>query len=136
MAALEALAGFGHLQEVILQNFVPHRRYYGEEPADIATERPRAYWRTGLHEGPTCPRRHGRRRSPSRTWSASSPRRAADARGRHPDPAEPRRLVAAARRAGATDLGGCRPTATTSRPSTRSRRPHQVRKRLARTASR
>src|SRR3954451_12812278 len=31
MAALEALAGFGHLQEVILQNFVPHRRYYGEE---------------------------------------------------------------------------------------------------------
>src|ERR671919_2202085 len=32
MAALEALAGFEHLQEVILQNFVPHRRYYGEEP--------------------------------------------------------------------------------------------------------
>ena len=42
MAALEALAArhaeHGHLQEVILQNFVPHRRYYGEEPADIATE--------------------------------------------------------------------------------------------------
>ena len=40
MAALEALAaGFeSHLQEVILQNFVPHRRYYGEEPAEIATE--------------------------------------------------------------------------------------------------
>src|SRR3712207_3077399 len=36
MASLEALAAvhaeFGHLQEVILQNFVPHRRYYGEEP--------------------------------------------------------------------------------------------------------
>src|SRR3954463_5861988 len=28
----------GHLQEVILQNYAPHRRYYGEEPADIATE--------------------------------------------------------------------------------------------------
>src|ERR671919_1147105 len=32
MASLEALAGFDHIQEVILQNFVPHRRYYGEEP--------------------------------------------------------------------------------------------------------
>ena len=38
MASLEALAGFEHIQEVILQNFVPHRRYYGEEPAEIATE--------------------------------------------------------------------------------------------------
>src|ERR671916_34253 len=41
MAALEALAAVhadhGHLQEVILQNFVPHRRYYGEEPAEIAS---------------------------------------------------------------------------------------------------
>ena len=40
--ALEALAAVhaehGHLQEVILQNFVPHRRYYGEEPAEIADE--------------------------------------------------------------------------------------------------
>jgi FO synthase len=55
MAALEALAGFGNLQEVILQNFVPHRRYYGEEPAEIATEAAEAYWRTGLHEGPDVP---------------------------------------------------------------------------------
>ncbi|MGH3100197.1 MAG: 7,8-didemethyl-8-hydroxy-5-deazariboflavin synthase subunit CofG, partial [Thermoleophilia bacterium] len=42
MAALEALAGLherhGHLQEVILQNFVPHPRYYGAEPAEIADE--------------------------------------------------------------------------------------------------
>jgi FO synthase len=40
MAALEALARLqerhGHLQEVILQNFVPHPRYYGAEPAEIA----------------------------------------------------------------------------------------------------
>ena len=48
MASLEALAGFDHLQEVILQNFVPHRRYYGEEPAEIATEAAEGYWRTGL----------------------------------------------------------------------------------------
>src|ERR687894_3297149 len=40
IASLEALAAVhaehGHLQEVILQNFVPHPRYYGAEPADIA----------------------------------------------------------------------------------------------------
>src|SRR3954463_11463069 len=52
VASLEALAGFEHLQEVILQNFVPHRRYYGEEPADIATEAADAFWRSGLHDGP------------------------------------------------------------------------------------
>jgi FO synthase len=38
--ALEALAEVhaehGHLQEVILQNFVAHPRYYGAEPAEIA----------------------------------------------------------------------------------------------------
>jgi len=42
VAALEALAAvhaeYGHLQEVILQNFVPHPRYYGAEPAAIADE--------------------------------------------------------------------------------------------------
>ena len=42
VAALEALAEVhaehGHLQELILQNFVPHQRYYGAEPAAIADE--------------------------------------------------------------------------------------------------
>src|SRR3954470_827801 len=39
LAALaEVHAEYGHLQEVILQNFVPHPRYYGAEPADIADE--------------------------------------------------------------------------------------------------
>jgi len=42
IAALEALAAahaeHGHIQEVILQNFVPHPRYYGAEPAEIADE--------------------------------------------------------------------------------------------------
>ncbi len=56
MASLEALAAvhaqFGHLQEVILQNFVPHRRYYGEEPAEIATGAAEDYWRTGLSDAP------------------------------------------------------------------------------------
>jgi FO synthase len=42
VAALETLAEVhrehGHLQEVILQNFVPHQRYYGAEPAEIADQ--------------------------------------------------------------------------------------------------
>ncbi len=42
IGALRALAEVhsehGHLQEVILQNFVPHQRYYGAEPAEIADE--------------------------------------------------------------------------------------------------
>jgi FO synthase len=50
--SLEALAAVhaehGHIQEVILQNFVPHQRYYGEEPAQIADAAAREYWRTGV----------------------------------------------------------------------------------------
>ncbi|MDX6714105.1 MAG: hypothetical protein QOH30_663 [Baekduia sp.] len=57
--ALRALAAaheeFGHLQEVILQNFVPHRKYYGEEPAEVATEAAERYWRTGLGTHPELP---------------------------------------------------------------------------------
>ncbi|MCW3022185.1 MAG: 7,8-didemethyl-8-hydroxy-5-deazariboflavin synthase, CofH subunit [Conexibacter sp.] len=57
--ALQALAAaheeFGHLQEVILQNFVPHRKYYGEEPAEVATEAAERYWRTGLGTHPELP---------------------------------------------------------------------------------
>jgi FO synthase len=40
LASLEALAAvhaeYGHLQELILQNYVPHPNYYGREPARIA----------------------------------------------------------------------------------------------------
>src|SRR6478752_1093482 len=53
--SLEALAAVqerhGHIQEVILQNFVPHPRYYGEEPAEIADAAAREYWRTGVADG-------------------------------------------------------------------------------------
>jgi FO synthase len=59
IAALAALAEvhseYGHLQEVILQNFVPHRRYYGEEPADVATAAAADYWRTGIGHHPALP---------------------------------------------------------------------------------
>jgi FO synthase len=56
MASLGALADVherhGHLQEVILQNFVPHQSYYGQEPADIAEGAAAEYWRTGVGNGP------------------------------------------------------------------------------------
>jgi FO synthase len=56
--ALRALAGVhaehGHLQEIILQNFVPHQRYYGQEPAEIATDAAERFWRTGLRDVPVA----------------------------------------------------------------------------------
>jgi FO synthase len=49
--SLEALAAsharHGHLQEVILQNFVPHPRYYGAEVAEIANENSEIRWQRG-----------------------------------------------------------------------------------------
>ena len=59
IASLEAIAEchreYGHIQEVILQNFVPHRRYYGEEPAEVASAASEEYWRTGLGRHPSLP---------------------------------------------------------------------------------
>ncbi|MGH2925130.1 MAG: 7,8-didemethyl-8-hydroxy-5-deazariboflavin synthase subunit CofG, partial [Solirubrobacterales bacterium] len=52
IASLEALAAVharhGHIQEIILQNFVPHPRYYGREVAEIADEAARQRWQDGL----------------------------------------------------------------------------------------
>lgn len=54
--SLEAIARlqkqYGHIQEVIIQNFVPHPRYYGQEPADIAAEASDRRWREG--QAPTA----------------------------------------------------------------------------------
>jgi FO synthase len=51
VASLEALAEVqerhGHIQEVILQNFVPHPRYYGMEVGDIADAASRERWAGG-----------------------------------------------------------------------------------------
>jgi FO synthase len=48
IASLEALAEVhgrhGHIQEVILQNFVPHPDYYGREVAEIADDAARSRW--------------------------------------------------------------------------------------------
>jgi FO synthase len=56
IASLEKLAelssSYGHIQEVILQNFVPHQSYYGREPAQIADHAAREYWQTGVWNGP------------------------------------------------------------------------------------
>src|ERR1700760_985135 len=63
--SLEALAElhreYGHIQEIILQNFVPHPRYYGAEVADIADEASRKRWTGG---GGAAGGGGGRRRSP------------------------------------------------------------------------
>jgi FO synthase len=132
MAALEALAGFDNLQEVILQNFVPHRRYYGEEPGEIATEAAEAYWRTGLHDGPDVP---------APTWASpvtaeDMERLVREARRLMPDvgiQVPPNladwwpRLVAA----GATDLGGLSANGDHISPEHPFPSPTQVRKRLA-----
>ncbi len=136
ITALEALAAVhaehGHLQEVILQNFVPHRRYYGEEPAEVAGRAAETYWRTGLSGEPDVP---------LPAWA--SPITVADME----------QLVAEAQRllpgvgiqvppnladwwpqlvaAGATDLGGLSSNGDHISPEHPFPSPHQVRKRLA-----
>ncbi|CAA9519714.1 MAG: 7,8-didemethyl-8-hydroxy-5-deazariboflavin synthase subunit 1 / 7,8-didemethyl-8-hydroxy-5-deazariboflavin synthase subunit 2, partial [uncultured Solirubrobacteraceae bacterium] len=133
LEALQALSGFSHLQEVILQNFVPHRKYYGEEPAEIATEAAEAFWRTGLRSGPEVD---------APAWS--SPVSLAELVGLVRDAREilgpdvgiqvpPNlsehwpELVAA----GATDLGGLSANGDHISPEHPFPSPHQVRKRLA-----
>jgi FO synthase len=132
MASLEALAGFDHLQEVILQNFVPHRRYYGEEPADIAAEAAETFWRTGVSAA-------AQQGAP--TWSTpvtvdDMKRLIAETRRLMPEvgiQVPPNladwwpELVAA----GATDLGGLSANGDHISPEHPFPSPYQVRKRLA-----
>jgi FO synthase len=136
MASLEALAAVhaehGHIQEVILQNFVPHERYYGREPAQIADAAARAYWRTGLADG--------RPELPLPAWACAV------------GIEDMKRLIAEARRllpgvgiqvppnladwwpelvgAGASDLGGLSANGDHISPEHPFPSPHQVRKRL------
>jgi FO synthase len=52
VASLQALADlherYGHIQEVILQNFVPHPRYHGQDVGAIAADAADDLWRTGM----------------------------------------------------------------------------------------
>ena len=136
IASLEALAAsherHGHLQEVILQNFVPHPRYYGQEVADVADDAARKRWGDG-GEDPD-------RAVPMPEW------------GSEVSLEEMKRLVAESRRlmadvgvqippnladwwddlvrAGATDLGGLSANGDHISPEHAFPSPHQVRKRL------
>jgi FO synthase len=150
VAALEALAAsharHGHIQEVILQNFVPHPRYYGAEVADIADEAARERWDEPQQSAsgprtPTAPVRGGDAPRPLPDWA--TPVTLDDMKG----------LVAAARELlpgvgvqippnlsdwwmdlvdeGATDLGGLSANGDHISPEHAFPSPHQVRKRLA-----
>jgi FO synthase len=136
LASLQALADvhaeYGHIQEVILQNFVPHQRYYGQEPAQIADEAAREYWRTGVADG--------RPHLPLPEWACAVSiedmvRLVAETRRLMPDVGiqiPPNladwwgELVAA----GATDLGGLSANGDHISPEHPFPSPHQVRKRL------
>ena len=137
IASLEAIARLherhGHIQEVILQNFVPHQRYYGREPAQIADQAAREYWVTGVADS--------RPHLPLPEWA--SPISIEDMK----------RLIAEARRlmpevgiqvppnladwwpelvaAGATDLGGLSANGDHISPEHPFPSPHQVRRQLA-----
>jgi FO synthase len=154
VASLEALAAvhaqYGHIQEVILQNFVPHQRYYGQEPAEIAGEAARAYWRTGIDGGTGIEneRMPPRPRLPLPAWANGG----ADVGGSPISIADMKRLIAETRRllpgvgiqippnladwwpelvaAGATDLGGLSANGDHISPEHPFPSPHQVRKRL------
>ena len=136
VAALEALAAahaeHGHLQEIILQNFVPHASYYGREPAEIADAAARARWATGIGDAPhvAMPK-----------WATpvtieAMQRLVAEARRLMPDvgvQVPPNladwwpQLVAA----GATDLGGLSANGDHISPEHPFPSPHEARKRLA-----
>jgi FO synthase len=140
LASLEALAALhaehGHIQEVILQNFVPHQSYYGQEPAQIADAAAAEYWRTGVSDH--------RPDVPLPQWATE---------GAGPVSIEDMKLlIAEARRlmpdvgiqippnladwwselvaAGATDLGGLSANGDHISPEHPFPSPHQVRKRL------
>jgi FO synthase len=147
----------GHLQEVILQNFVPHPRYYGAEVAEIADDAARQRW--------------GRDGSPSslgsfeeKGQSSALPARQSSAKRSEGDPSLPswanpvdvgeiKRLIEECKRlmpdvgvqvppnlsefwpelveAGATDLGGLSANGDHISPEEPFPSPHQVRKELA-----
>jgi FO synthase len=136
MASLAKLAELhsehGHLQEVILQNFVPHESYYGREPAQIADAAAREYWRTGVGDGPQL-------KAPS--WACpvtleDMKRLIAEARRLMPEtgiqvPPNLSDWWPELVRSGATDLGGLSANGDHISPEHPFPSPAQVRKRLA-----
>ena len=155
IASLEALAELqarhGHIQEVILQNYVPHPKYYGREVADIAGAAAKRRWQNG---SPV----HGSRFSAG-AQTSSTEHRTPNTEEPLPDWATPvtledmKRLISECKRlmpdvgiqvppnlsdwwselveAGATDLGGLSANGDHISPEHAFPSPHQVRKELA-----
>ncbi len=140
IASLEALeqlhSQYGHIQEVILQNFVPHERYYGREPAEIADAAAKAYWRTGIAEGrPNLPLPEWARQGGGAVSIEDMKRLVRQCRRLMPDVGIqiPPNLADWWRElleAGATDLGGLSANGDHISPEHPFPSPHEVRKRL------
>jgi FO synthase len=162
--SLEALAElhgrYGHLQEVILQNFVPHPRYYGQEVADIADQAAHERWR-GDGASSSGDRPHHSPADASSLPLPESPSEESPPPAPLPYPAwadevsieEIKRLIAECKRlmpdvgvqippnlsdwwaelveAGATDLGGLSANGDHISPEHAFPSPHEVRKGLA-----
>ena len=144
VASLAAIAAaherHGHIQEVILQNFVPHPRYYGAEVADIAAEASERRWAEAEAEQQSADSNGGGERVSWPAWASPV------------SLAEMKRLIGESRRlmpevgvqvppnlsdwwvdlvgAGATDLGGLSANGDHISPEHPFPSPHQVRKRL------
>jgi FO synthase len=159
--SLETLAAsharHGHLQEVILQNFVPHPRYYGAEVAEIADDAARARW--GRGGGPSSLGSFEERGQSSALPLSQSSAKPSEGPPPLPQWASPvsiedvKRLIGECKRlmpdvgvqippnlsdwwpelveAGATDLGGLSANGDHISPEEPFPSPHQVRKELA-----
>jgi FO synthase len=146
--SLEALAElhreYGHLQEVILQNFVSHPRYYGQEVADIADRASLERWGADGDSpagDPNCQSPSGE--SPSALPAWASPvsvedikRLIAECKRLMPDvgvqvPPNLSDAWAELVEAGATDLGGLSANGDHISPEHAFPSPHEVRKGLA-----
>ncbi|MEA2221909.1 MAG: synthase, partial [Solirubrobacteraceae bacterium] len=142
VAALEALAAVhaehGHLQEVILQNFVPHDSYYGREPADIADAAARRRWSTGIAPAAGAPGSRDAIGMPAWATPVSiddMKRLIAECGRLMPDvgvqvPPNLADWWPELVRAGATDLGGLSANGDHISPEHPFPSPHEVRKRL------
>ncbi|HWM54348.1 MAG TPA: 5-amino-6-(D-ribitylamino)uracil--L-tyrosine 4-hydroxyphenyl transferase CofH [Solirubrobacterales bacterium] len=157
--SLEALARlhgrYGHLQEVILQNFVPHPRYYGQEVADIADASARRRWGDDGDSpaGASSQGDAGTKGTPLREFPSGEPPSSLPAWASPVSVDDIKRLIAECRRLmpdvgvqvppnlsdawpelveeGATDLGGLSANGDHISPEEPFPSPHEVRKKLA-----
>ncbi len=155
-ALAELQAEYGHIQEVILQNFVPHPRYYGQEVAEIADEAAKARWGRGDGDPSSgAPSGAGSRvlESPLREFPEEGSPSPLPSWSTPIDIHDIKRLIGECRRlmpdvgiqvppnlsdwwaelveAGATDLGGLSANGDHISPEEPFPSPHQVRKELA-----